>query len=763
MDNQLSQTDGTSRPGQSHGLWSGLLFQQPHGSWVRRGSIVGIALLLAFPCIWPNPADADDAADSPLAPVARFITLTSPVEDDQIGFVKQTAHELRAEADRDGRKAYLVLQIPAGTTQFYDVLHLSQFLGGSDMAGVVTVAWVPVEVTGNNAIIALACREIVMHPEARLGDIGRGEVLPQGEQAMVQQLVAGVHNLRVNAALAQAMMDPAVGLIQASVEDANSVVEKRILTDAELTALRDTGAVIVDTDNLKESGTVGVFSTAQARTHDFLISGTATNRREVADAFQLPLESLREAVPPSNQIQHVSLIAVSGEIDSVMAEFLKRQVDRAINAETNTLVFEFDSQGGPLIEAHELAITIARLSDDNIRTIAWIPEEATGEAAIVALACDEIYLGPGAEIGDIRSGDPAESNPESVDHVKRVLGELAEMKGRPVAMLRAMAESQLPIFEVRNRNSGVVSYMTDENIQLSGGEWIEPKLVPGSGDGRLRLDGQLATQFQIADAQVQSFEALQDRLGLPLDVMPLRLEKTWVDDLVFTLNRPEAVMLMVFVGIIAIYLELHFTTGIMALLAAICFALFFWSKVMGGTAGQLEVILFLIGLVCIGLEIFVIPGFGVFGVVGSLMVMASLVMASQTFGNLEPNRDLYDAGKTFATFGASVLAVIVMAMALSRFLPRIPFLSDLILTPPGVNELQNPDEPRLKRELMTPTSELVGQSGSALSMLRPSGKAVIGGKVIDVFSEGPLIAEGAAIEVVSATANKITVRQVAQG
>ncbi len=704
-------------------------------------------------------ADADDAPAPALTPVARFVTLTSPIEDEMIAFIKQTAYELNAEAERDGRKAYLVLQIPAGTTQFHHVYALGEFLTGPDTQNLVTVAWIAENVTGNNAVIPLACREIVMHPESRLGDIGRGEALQPGEQAIVQQLVERAHNLRVNASLVTAMMDPSISLVQASIEDANGVVEKRLLTSAELTALRNMGAVIRETRVLKESGTPGVFTSAQARANDFLLAGTAASRREVADAFALPLESLREAAPPSPESQRVSLIAVEGNIDSVMAEFLERQVDRALQAETGILVFEFNSNGGVLNECHDLAFTIARLSESEVRTIAWIPQRAGNEAALIALACDEIYLAPGAQLGDIVSGDPTVSNPESVGFVRKALTELSELKDRPLGILRAMTESNLPVFEVRNKNTGAVSYMTDDQFALVDGEWNRGQQIPESGAERLMLNGQTATRLLVANAQVDDFEALQDRLGLPLDVAPMRLQKTWVDDLVFALNRPEAVGILFFVGIICVYLELHFTTGILGLLAAICFLLFFWSKVMGGTAGQLEILLFLIGLICIGLEIFVLPGFGVFGVVGALLVIASLVMASQTFGNLEPNRDLYSAGRTFATFGASMLAVILMAVALSRFLPRIPFLSELILTPPGVNDMQSPDEPRLKRELVTPASELMGQTGSALSMLRPSGKAVIGGKVVDVFSEGPLIAEGAPIEVVAVTANKITVRQ----
>src|SRR5690606_22724155 len=122
-------------------------------------------------------------------------------------------------------------------------------------------------------------------------------------------------------------------------------------------------------------------------------------------------------------------------------------------------------------------------------------------------------------------------------------------------------------------------------------------------------------------------------------------------------------------------------TGLLGIISALCFALFFWSKVLGGTAGWLEVVLFVLGLVCLAMEIFVMPGFGVFGVSGGLLMIASLVLASQTFGNLEPNADTSLLARSVGTLSAAVVAVIVIALALSRFLPSIPFLNRMILTP----------------------------------------------------------------------------------
>jgi len=106
----------------------------------------------------------------------------------------------------------------------------------------------------------------------------------------------------------------------------------------------------------------------------------------------------------------------------------------------------------------------------------------------------------------------------------------------------------------------------------------------------------------------------------------------WADHLIQALASPGVAVLLLVIGGVALYIELHSPgMGIGAFAAAICFLLFFWSRYLGGTAGWLEVSLFAAGVVCLLLEIFVIPGFGIFGLGGGALVLVSLILASQTF------------------------------------------------------------------------------------------------------------------------------------
>ena len=181
---------------------------------------------------------------------------------------------------------------------------------------------------------------------------------------------------------------------------------------------------------------------------------------------------------------------------------------------------------------------------------------------------------------------------------------------------------------------------------------------------------------------------------------------------------------------------------------------------MGGPAGWLEVGLIVLGLGCLGLEIFVIPGFGVFGVSGILLVIASLVMAghSWTFDLATNIEELtWQTGQVMLSLGI----VLGLGIAIARFLPSVPGFDSMVLGPPG----SGMNEPRLRLPESIPEREFgdsvtIGDLGTAVTMLRPSGKARFSDRVVDVISEGPFILGNARLEIVAVTGNRIVVREV---
>ena len=733
------------------------------------GALVLLVCLPSLPvggCL--QAAEGDEQPAEIKVPLGKFITVNSPVNDAVYGLVSNTALTLQNQAVQEKRPCFLILEITNGSSPFHQVQGLAKLLTSSRLSRVTTVAWIPKTVTGNNVVVALACKEIIMHPDAELGDIGLGKAVDLDERDAVVNLVEKRRNTKLSRALVLGMMDPqqAVMKIKLTVESGGKPIqESRVVTPDELNQLRDNNAIILDVQTIKEAGTVGSFSGSKARALDILAVHTAQDRVDITDLYQLPRESMRSE-RAYDDVQKVALIRLDGVIEPVLETFLERQIERAQQQKIKLIIFEIESPGGYLLSSLNLANSIAALSKHEIRTVAYVPKMAHSGAAIVALGCDEIYLRPDAQIGDagpieIGEGGQFERAPEKVlSALRESLRALAEQKNRPPAVAMAMADKSLQVFEVTNRETGRTWYMSDEELHQSQDEWVKGPPVPEAGeDLLLTLNGRRAHDLRIAEPPVADLNELKGRLGIAADEELKAIGRTWIDTLVIVLNSGFAMFLLLVAGSVLLYLELHTLTGLFGILSAVCFSLFFWSRFLGGTAGWLEVVLFGLGVLCMALEVFVIPGFGVFGISGVLLMLVSMVMASQTFGDFGYRSDLEQMTRSLSTITAAMAVVVVLSLLMSRFLPELPFFRHIALIPPG--ELDDQAEPQLRPEYLgheAPLSRLIGEPGATLAVLRPSGKARVGGRLVDVVSDGPFVAAGATIEVVSVTGNRIVVR-----
>lgn len=723
---------------------------------------LGVLLSLAF--IGDHVA-LGAAGDEPRkAPLGQFLTVNSPIDDLVFARVSNTAIKLQKLSQQEQRPAYLILQIEPGTSQFHHVQGLAKFLTSAQISNVTTVAWIPQTVTGPNVLAALACRQIVMHPDAELGDLGRGKPLDPDDRQAVLAIAQKRHNSRVNAAIARGMMDQEEQLWRVrvrSVEQGQDQLESRVVAKDELDQLRRSNIAIEGIEVVKEPGSLGTFRGATARGLDMLVVHTADARSAVADLYGLPREALREALS-ENESGKVKLIKIDGVIDVLQESFLMRQIDTAIAQKAQIIVFQIDSPGGLLDSSSNLANAIAALESQKIRTIAYIPQSALSGAAIIALGCDEIIMHPDAELGDAGpifiTPDGVHRAPEKIlSPMLTMLTNLALKKNRPIALCTAMADRTSKVFQVTHRDNGRIWFMTDAEIRAAGDEWIVgPQLRETNGELLLTVHGERAHELKLAEPTVHDIAELKGRIGLPATADLRPIERTWVDNMVFQLNTPQVTVPLLMLGVVLIYLELQFMTGILGILSVLCFSLFFWSRFLGGTAGWLEVVLFVLGLACLALEMFVVPGFGVFGISGILLILASLAMAGHHW-SLDMSTNVNDlavqTGWVLLSFGL----VGVMGVSLARYLPQLPMFEALVLGPPDDADV----EPRLRPE-PDPESTgaaLVGATGVALTMLRPSGKARMNGQVVEVVSEGPFIAADAPITVVSVNGSRVVVRE----
>ncbi len=729
------------------------------------------AMLLAGVSLLSSWSAAQDANQPAVAkkPLGKFLTVTSPLDDRMVSELTNVALEAQAQATREDRDAVLVLEIEPGSSGLGHVTDVARFLTSAQIGRVRTVAWLPKTVDGTRAILPLACHDIVMHPDANLGDIGRGKAMPREDQNFVLSIIDRRRNVRLSRGIAIAMMDPASTLLRVTLEDANGTTQQKFVTPEELAQLQNQNAVISKTETVKDPGAPGLFHASDSEKAGFLVARTAKSRAEVVAAFNLPLEAMREAGSKSKNVT-ARVIAVHGVIDGVLGEFVEREMRNAAAAGANTIIFHIDSPGGDKDIAEHVALAISELDPAKITTVAWIPKGAWSGGALIAFGCDKILMHAEAQIGDIgvialtEPGGQFERAPEKiVSPFLQFAATLAKRKNRPAALLQAMIDKDLEVFQVTRKSDGRVTYMSEADLQAANEDWVKGPMVPESRAGiLLTVSGERAHELGLADAPCRDVDELRSRLGISEKTDLTPVASTWVDTLLVILNSGFGGFMLMTLGIICIYIELHIPSGFFAILSAVFFSLFFWSRFLGGTAGTLELVLFILGMGLLALEIFVIPGFGVFGVSGILLTFASLVLASHTFSGMTVTESFEESMGSLGSLAGAMVTVIAVAVVLNRFLPSIPFLNRLILTPPGY-AIAESDGLMLNPSLLSSTTTTfspveVGTIGMTASALRPSGKAIFGDKYLDVVSDGAYIDHGSSIEVLRVAGNRIIVR-----
>ncbi len=458
------------------------------------------------------------------------------------------------------------------------------------------------------------------------------------------------------------------------------------------------------------------------------------------------------------------LIRLEGVITPMVREYLSRKLDVAREMGADLVVVEIESPGGYLDASLDIA---RRLRDlDWAHTVAYVPQEALSGATLIALGCEEIVMDPNAVLGDCGPIFQDEDfmfrhAPEKIrTDLARKIRDLAAFHGRPPALAEAMVDMDLVIYEVENEKTGAIAYMSEKDIAASDdpGDWKKLNEVHESREGHfLEVNGDRAVELGLADATAAGRAALEDRYGLPESFTVL--QSTGVDTAVFLLNLPFVTGLLILTGLVALYVEFSAPgIGLGGLVAFLCFALFFWSRFLGGTAGWLEIVLFVSGGVFLAVEIFVLPGFGVAGLTGILLLLAGLVLAGQNFIVPTSDRELAILGNTLAVIGVTFTAFLAAAFGLSSYFGTIPILNRLALKPPDPETTRPGGRAGAPGEQVHHTGVKVGDRGVADSPLRPAGKVLFGDEYVDVVTEGGFVDPGTEVRVLQIRGNRVVVR-----
>lgn len=469
-------------------------------------------------------------------------------------------------------------------------------------------------------------------------------------------------------------------------------------------------------------------------------------------------------LPPQRPV----LIHLKGDIDlyGFRKDYLLRRFDEAKDYGADLIILQIDSPGGMLVDSVEIADLL--ISPDTPRSIAYIPREALSGAAFVSLGCGQIAMAPDARIGDagpiaLTGGGFVHAEEKIISDTAAIVRNLAQKRGRPPALAEAMVRRGLGVYKVENTRTEQVTYMTEEEIQSSArpDQWKKLSAEPifeTRGKKFLTVTGERALELGLCDMVVVDQAQLEQRLGIT-GVRELAPE-SWFDTMVTVLNSPWISGLLFLIGLVGLYIEFMMPgIGAGGLIAALCFVIFFWSHWLGGSANVLDILLFLLGVGFICLELFVLPGFGFAGIAGGLLLVVSVIMASQRVLIPETSYDWFELQNTLMSMVLAGVGFVAIAALVSRKLdPSRGFFSRIALAPPTAEETADP----AAAEKEAQRGFQLGDSGVTHTALRPGGKATFGSKLIDVVAlDGQFLDAGVSVEVAEIRGNKVVVRPVA--
>ena len=281
--------------------------------------------------------------------------------------------------------------------------------------------------------------------------------------------------------------------------------------------------------------------------------------------------------------------------------------------------------------------------------------------------------GPGAV--EIRSGEMPE--------LLRAVQALAAAKHRDWSLWAAVIDPGIAVRRFTREGTGEFRCFSAEELAAQN----DPSVWQAGAeiDTRRGLLGREAEELRVARFLAGSFDEFKQIYHL--DEHLTALEPNWAHVLVERLSTPHIAGMLLFVAWFTLLVELsHPGLSVAGFLSMLCFIVYFWSQFLHGTAGWLEVLLFAAGAISVLIEVFVIPGVGIFGLGGGLLIVASIILASQTFVIPRNSYQLEQLpGSLFmvAAGGAGAFASLVM---MRRYLADAPILKRLMLPPPDAED-----------------------------------------------------------------------------
>jgi membrane-bound serine protease (ClpP class) len=416
----------------------------------------------------------------------------------------------------------------------------------------------------------------------------------------------------------------------------------------------------------------------------------------------------------------VMVMEIKTEIDTRTNRYVELALRHAETTKADFVVIEMDTYGGVMTDAKEI---VDMIMDFKKPIVVYINSDAASAGALISIACDSIYMSPGASIGaaTVVGGDGEKAPDKYQSYMRGIMRSTAETNHRDPRIAEGMVDESFEIPGIKKEGQ-VITFSTSEAIKNG------------------FCEGQVNTLDEVLSANnIKNYE---------LD----RFELDAADKIIAFFINPfiSGILILIIIG--GIYFELQTPGATFPILAAgIALVLYLIPYYLNGLADNWEIIALFIGLVLIAAEVFVIPGFGVAGISGIILTVCSLILIMVNnnafdFEFVPPASILYAVAAAFGGLlgGICLLFIGGSKIADTKFFKRIALVE--------VHESKKGYTSSFFKENM------IGKTGIAHTVLRPSGKVMIDGQLYDAFTRSEFIEKGQNIEVVGEDTTSLRVR-----
>ncbi|MDR1625759.1 MAG: nodulation protein NfeD [Spirochaetia bacterium] len=465
------------------------------------------------------------------------------------------------------------------------------------------------------------------------------------------------------------------------------------------------------------------------------------------------------------------VVPIHGDIEPSMTTHVRRQAGKALGDGAAFLIFDIDTFGGRVDSALQISSFIGSL--EGVKTVAYIRQSPQGmgvswsAGALIAMSCSAIYMAPGTSIGAaapvVQGQEGVQSAGEkNISAVRAQMAALAEKNGHPVPLALAMVDYDVALVEIEEEGRISAVFVEEaERLERERPGRVRRGPVVSAEGKLLSLTAGEALRYGLSSGTEGAYSSLLKTLNAAPELRSL--EPSSADAVVAFLASGGLQGILILVGLGALFLEISTPGfGIPGSVAILCFVAIFGTNAMLGTVDSSEILLFLLGIGLLVLEIFVIPGFGVAGVSGIVLVGAALVLSMQDFVIPDVPWEWDVLYGNILTVGAGLCAGIAGIVALALFAPRLRLFDRLTLKTAIRGTSGGPlpgdgDVPAGGGEGFVPPG-LEGQCGKAVTVLRPSGRAEFGGVEYSVETDGAFVAAGTPLVALRVRGNHILVK-----